>query len=104
MDIVSTFAEPKLQGGTQLASSPVSSFMTKLASELQSGDAKSAAMQGARSRAGVSGDQAKRYSSVKAAHSFMCFCEKPLRLSLSFQLNFANIISLQDLSLSNTRQ
>lgn len=37
-------------------------------------------------------------------HSFMCLCEKPLGLSVrSFQLNFANMVSLQDLSLSNTR-
>lgn len=41
--------------------------MTELASELQSSDAKSVAMQGAWSQAGVSRDQAKPYSSVKAA-------------------------------------
>lgn len=104
LGIVSIFAEPKLQGGTQLVCFPVSSFMTKLASELQSGDAKSAAMQGAWSQEGVSGDQAKSRSSAKAAHSFMCLCEKPLRLSLTFQLNFAHMMSLQDVSLSNTRR
>lgn len=78
--------------------------MTKLACELQSGDAKSAAMQGAGSQAGVSRDQAKCHSSAKAARSFMCSYEKPLRLSLCFQLNFANMLSLQDLSFSNTRR
>lgn len=67
LGIVPIFAEPKLQGGTQLVCFPVSSFMTKLASELQSGAAKSAAMQGAWSQAGVSRDQAKPYSSAKAA-------------------------------------
>lgn len=41
--------------------------MTKLASESQSGDAKSAAMLGAWSQAGVSRDQAKPYSSAKVA-------------------------------------
>lgn len=41
--------------------------MTKLASESQSGDAKSAAMLGAWSQAGVSRDQVKPYSSAKVA-------------------------------------
>lgn len=40
--------------------------MTKLASELQSSDAKSAAIQGAWSQAGVSGDRVKPYTSAKA--------------------------------------
>lgn len=105
LGIIPIFAEPKLWGGIQLVCFLVSSFMTKLASELQSGDAKSAAMQGAWSQAGVSRDQANPILLPKLQYSFMCLCEKPLRLSVrSFQLNFANMVSLQDLSLSNTRR